>query len=144
MRHMLLLLPLLVACAKGETPQADTAAAAPMALTEADVSGTWTGTNMPEGSDSVIARWTQVCANGTCLGTVEGMPDTVRSTYMLMGDSVMGTASPFTSMAGVRVTDAWTVHFSGDNATGTGVMRLADNPDSVVMRYHFQGSRTMQ
>ena len=58
---------LLVACAKKEagvtdsstaTAAAPAAAPAPAALTAADLVGTWTGQSMPEGSDSVLARWT--------------------------------------------------------------------------------------
>ena len=44
-------------------------------------------------------------------------------------------------MKGARLIDSWVVHFSGDNATGTGAMKLASKPDSVVMRYSFTGSR---
>ena len=62
MRRLLLAVPFLIACAGAETPPADSAAmaAAPMALTETDVAGNWTGTAMMEGSDSVFANWTQV------------------------------------------------------------------------------------
>ena len=80
MRPIMLLAPialLVSACAKSDTPAADTGAAmamAPMMMMEADVAGSWTGTSMPEGSDSVVARWTQMCGGGTCKGTVEGMP----------------------------------------------------------------------
>jgi len=144
MRRLLLLLPLLVACAKGENAQTDTAAAGSMALTDADVAGTWTGTSMPLGSDSVIVQWTQICGAGTCKAIIEGMPDTVVSTYTIAGDSVMGTAGPYDNpIAGASVMDSWTVHPHGDSATGTGMMRLADMPDSVVLRYHVVGTRGM-
>jgi hypothetical protein len=145
MRYLLLLLPLLAACAKAEKAQPETAAAAgPMALTDADVAGTWTGTSMPMGSDSVLAHWTQVCGSGTCKGTVEGMTDTVPATYTLMADSVMGQSAAYTDPAvpGVRVMDMWTLHLQNGKVVGTGTLRLADNPDSVVMRYRFEGSRT--
>jgi hypothetical protein len=144
MRRMLLLLPLLVACAKSETPQTN-AAAGPMALTDADVAGTWTGTNMPMGSDSVLVQWTQICAAGTCKGIVAGMPDTIMSTYTLMGDSAMGTSAAYSSptIPGAAVVDSWTVHMQDGKAMGTGMLRLADKPDSVVLRYHFEGSRAM-
>ena len=76
MRRLLMVIPVVVvlaACAKKEAPPADTAVAVapPMApapaaaLTEADVGGTWKGTSMPMGSDSVIGKWTQVCAKKT-------------------------------------------------------------------------------
>jgi len=142
MRYTLLLLPLLVACAKGETPQAqDEAAMPPVALTDADVAGTWTGTSMPEGSDSAVVQFTQICGEGSCKGIVAGVADTIMSTYSLMADSVMGTSDAFMfPLVGANVVDSWTVHLENGTATGTGMMHLADNPDSVVFRYHFQAS----
>lgn len=143
MRYALLVVPLAVACARGENAQED-ASAAPMALTDAAVAGTWMGEGMAMGSDSVIVRWTQVCGNGSCLGTIEGGTDTARSTYTLMGDSMVGTSAPYAdAMAGgAMVVDSWVVHPKGDSVTGTGVLRLADMPDSVLMRYNVRGSRT--
>lgn len=156
MRRTLNLIPVVLtvmACAKTETPPADTTAMAPAeapaapamapAVTEADVAGTWTGTSKPVGSDSIVAKWTQVCAAGSCKGTTEGSKVTVQSTYTLAGDSAVGVSSPYADpMAkGARVIDTWVVHFNGDNATGTGAMKLASKPDSVIMRYSFTGSR---
>lgn len=144
-----------VACAKTETPADTTAAMAPApapemapppapAVTEANVAGTWTGTSKMEGSDSVLSKWTQVCGAGKCKGTSEGSKNTINSTYTLAGDSAVGTSAPFTDpnmMKGVRLIDTWIVHFNGENATGTGAMKLASKPDSVVVRYSFTGSR---
>jgi hypothetical protein len=141
-----------VACAKTETPPADTANAA-MApapapapaptITETDVAGTWKGTSMPMGSDSVVAKWTQVCAAGSCKGTVEGNKVTIQAAYTISGDSAVGVSQPYTdpSVKGGKLIDTWVVRVAGDNATGTGAMKLASKPDSVVMRYHFAGSR---
>jgi hypothetical protein len=143
-----------VACAKTETPPAATAAtdtamapamapAIAPALTEADVAGTWKGTNMPIGSDSVVAKWTQVCAAGSCKGTVEGSKVKIQAAYTMSGDSAVGVSQPFASPAakGAKVIDTWVVRVKGDAATGTGAMKLASKPDSVVMAYHFAGSR---
>jgi hypothetical protein len=142
MRRALLLIPLVVACSRAEKTQ-DNAAAGAMALTEADIAGTWMGTSMPEGSDSVVARWTEVCANGACTGTVEGAADTARSTYTLSGDSCVGRSAPYASSAarGATVIDSWVVRLRDGKAVGTGAITLADKPDSVVMRYRFEGSR---
>jgi len=153
MRRTLSLIPVviaLIACAKTETPPADTTAAmapepapmAPVAVTEADVAGTWTGTSKPEGTDTMTIKWTQVCSAGKCKGTTEGSKVTVNSTYTLAGDSAVGASEPYTDpQMKARVVDTWIVHFNGDNATGTGAMKLASKPDSVVMRYSFTGSR---
>ncbi|MEO7502599.1 MAG: hypothetical protein ABIW94_08170 [Gemmatimonadaceae bacterium] len=155
MRRTLNLIPVviaLIACAKTETPPADTAAAmapepaamAPVAVTETDVAGTWTGTSKAEGSDSVVSKWTQVCAAGKCKGTNEGSKAVVNSTYTLAGDSAVGTTTPYSNpmMAkGAKIVDTWVSHINGENVTGTGAMKLASKPDSVVMRYSFTGSR---
>jgi hypothetical protein len=153
MRRMLKLIPIVfavMACAKTETPPVDTAAAmapepapmAPVAVTEADVAGTWTGTSKPEGTDTMTIKWTQVCAAGSCKGTTEGSNVTANSTYTLAGDSAVGVSAPYTDrMMKARVIDTWTVHFNGDNVTGKGMMTLASKPDSVLMRYTFTGSR---
>jgi hypothetical protein len=161
MRRVLKFIPVVavvLACAKTETPAADSAksdtamapamapAAAPAvapALTEADVAGTWKGTNMPMGSDSVVAKWTQVCAAGSCKGTVEGSKVTMHAAYTMSGDSAVGVSQPFASPAakGAKVIDTWVVRVHGDTATGTGAMKLASKPDSVVMAYHFAGTR---
>lgn len=137
------LVPLVVvACAKGEQTQ-ENAAASSTALTDAAVAGTWMGVGMPLGSDSVVTHWTEVCGNGSCVGTNAETSDTVRSTYTIAGDSVIGTAAPYasTGAGGAMVSESWVVHPKGDSVTGTGEVRLADKPDSVVMQFHFRGAR---
>ena len=138
-----------VACAKKEAPPADTAAAmapAPVAapaLTDADVAGSWKGTNTPMGSDSVISRWTMVCGTGKCTGTVEGMKEKYAATYTLSGDSMIAVSPPISDPAvkGGKVIDSWVAHFSGANVMGTGEEKLASKPDSVVARYRWSGTR---
>ncbi len=146
MRRYLLVLPFLIACARSETPSADSAAvAAPAALTDTDVSGTWTGTLMPQGSDSVVAHWTQVCAAGTCRGTSQETPgDTTIASYTIAGDSVMGTTQPYADkqMGGAMVVDHWVARPTGNQVVGTGMLTLAAKPDSVLMRYRLVGTRT--
>jgi hypothetical protein len=155
MRRTLILLSVAavaVGCAKKEeAPPADTAAAmapapvAVVAITDADVSGTWEGTSTPMGSDSVVAHWKQVCGAGKCTGTsTENPKQTAHASYTVSGDSVVGTTEPYT-MAGIKggkIIDTWIVHFNGESASGTGAMKLAAKPDSVVMAYKFTGSRT--
>ena len=92
MRRYLLILPFVFACAKGEEMPADSAAmaAAPAVLTDADVSGTWTGTVTTE-ADSVIAHFSITCGAGACRQTsTESPKDTVPSTYVLAADSSAG------------------------------------------------------
>lgn len=145
MRRYLFVLPFVLACARADETPADSAAAAmPPALTEADVAGTWTGTLMAEGSDSVMVNWTNICGAGTCRLTTQQVPgDTVTATYAIQGDSVVATSAAHADpMAkGAMVTDHWVARLSGGQVTGTGMLRLADRPDSVVMRYRFTGTR---
>jgi hypothetical protein len=146
MRRYLFVVPFLFACAKGENAPADSAAAAtaPAALTEADVAGNWSGNLMMEGSDSVVATWTEVCGSGTCRLVVSTAPkDTVVGTYMIMGDSVMYTvaAHPDPSQKGAMVTEAGSGHITAGTLTGSGRAMLAAKPDSIVMRYKFTGTK---
>jgi hypothetical protein len=146
MRRYLLVVPFLIACGGAETPPADSAAASPAALTDADVSGTWTGTAMAEGTDSVFANWTNICAGGTCRFTTTQTPaDTVVATYTIQADSVIGSTAPFAerTMGGTMITDHWVARVTGNQVTGTGQFRLASAPDSVVMRYRFIGTKGM-
>ena len=144
MRRYLLVLPFVIACGGAETPPADSAAAAPAALTEADVAGTWSGTAMMEGSDSVFANWSNMCSAGTCRFTTTQAPaDTVVHTYTLAADSMSGSSAPYAeaSLGGTMVTDHWVARLAGNQVTGTGQVRLAATPDSVVMRYRFTGTK---
>ena len=125
MRRYLLVLPFLFACAKSDTPPADSAAAAaPAALTEADIAGTWTGTFTPEGQDTVRVPWTDVCGAGTCRLVAANAPnDTVVSTYTIQGDSVVGVSSAYadTSLVkGAMVVDHWVARPSAGQVSGTG------------------------
>ena len=113
------------------------------ALTETDVAGTWTGTSTPIGSDSVISKWTSVCAAGSCKGTSEGSDVTIQWAYTISGDSSVGVSQPYSDpgVKGRQVIDTWVARVTGDNVSGTGAMTLASKPDSVVMSYRFAGSR---
>ena len=131
-----------MACAKSETPATDTPSMA--AASEADVAGTWSGVSMMEGTDSVAARWTQVCGGGSCKGTVEGSADTIMSTYRIEGDSVIGMSSAYMEPnLKVNVIDAWMARPKDGKVTGTQVTKLADK-DSVVARTRFDGTRAPQ
>ena len=148
----------LVACAKNETPKADSAApaaaaapAAPAALTAADVAGTVSGKVMAEKSDSVVAQFT--CTTATT-GNVSrcayaGTKDTVAYTYALSGaDSVMWTSeahippAPPNGPKSPKVIDHVVGRLSGGKWTGTSVSVLASKPDSVVSRTHWEGTKT--
>jgi hypothetical protein len=145
MRRYLLVVPFIIACGGAEAPPADSAAAAmtPM-LTDADFAGNWAGNLMAEGSDSVVGTWSDSCGGGTCRLVSAAAPnDTVVFTYTIAGDSAMYSAGPHkdAAMGGAMITDAGVARVSGNQITGSGIIRLADNPDSVVMRYRFTGTK---
>lgn len=144
----------LVACAKEDarvadsSPAAAAAPAAPAALTDADIAGTWNGQSMPENSDSVISRWTCVQpATGnqaTCVDNA-APKDTTVYTYTLSGDSVMFTSAPFTlpgSPGNMQAIDHVVGRKTGDRWTGTSVIVLASKPDSVVSRTRWEATKS--
>ena len=143
MRRYLFVLPFLIACAKGETPPADSAAMAPAALTEADVAGNWAGNLMAEGSDSVIATWSDSCGSGTCRLVISLAPtDTQVNTYTISGDSLIYSGGPAKDAAtGAMVTDAGVARITGNQISGSGMTRLADKPDTLTLRDRFTGKK---
>jgi hypothetical protein len=145
MRRFLLVLPFLIACGGSETPPADSVAASmPPALTDADVAGNWSGSIMPEGSDSVLATWTDMCSAGTCRFVASTAPnDTVAYSYTIAGDSVMfaSAASYKDPQTGAMVTNSGVVRISANQMTGGGMVKLADKPDSVALRYRVTGTK---
>jgi hypothetical protein len=143
MSRYLLVLPFVLACGGAETPPADSSAAAPAALTEADVAGAWSGTLMPEGSDSVLANWSLTAGSGTYrLTTTQTPTDTVSGTYVLEADSSRYASGPFAdpNAGGTMMKETGTVRYAGTTMSGTGVRMLAAN-DSVVLRYRFTGTK---
>lgn len=134
----------LVACAGSETPPADSAAAAPAALTADMVTGTWSGVSMAETSDSVTSRWTAIrTAEGSKL-VVEGRTDTIVSTAVFDADSIVSTSQPFASAAEAnapQVTIRSVMRLVDGKLVGTSATRLASNPDSVLSRTRFEATR---
>ena len=145
MRRYLLVLPFVFACAKGEEAPADSAAmaAAPAVLTDADVSGTWTGTATNEAPDTGSVQFTISCGAGACKLTTSAAPnDTIALTYVLQADSSVGTSTPYpepTSKA--MVIDHYVARVNAGTVSGNGWLTLVDKPDSVVGRYRFTGTK---
>ncbi len=143
MRRLALLLPLVIGCAKAEVPKDEAATAAPAAMAEADIAGTWSG-EFYSASDSLLGQWTQVCAGGTCRGTVVGQPDTVLSNYTLSADSAVGAVGAMSNpgFPGIKVTEQWVTRLTGPGKMmGTGMYMLAERPDSVLLRFRFTGTK---
>jgi hypothetical protein len=148
MKKALLFAALLAACAPKEEPVADTAALAtgPAALTANDLAGTWTGIIMPEGSDSVLTRFTVISPTGLDSKTVtEGQADTVAVTHLIDGDSIVATSAPHVDQmipGKPQVTFRAVGRMVGGKLVGTSTTMLASKPDSVVSRTRFELTKT--
>ena len=123
----------LMACARAETPQADTAAAAPPpppALSFAQVAGTWTVVSRAETSDSVMATAELVAtADGSdWTQTLPNRPPTPMR-VRIDGDSIMTEAGPFQSILRPKL-----------QVITTGVMRLVDGKLVGITTAHYQGA----
>lgn len=145
-----------VACAKNETPNADSAApaaaaapAAPAALTEADLVGTVNGKIMAPPNDSVVSTFVCTTAAGSnvsrCVNSA-APKDTVDYTYTLSGaDSVMWVSAahtPPTPPKAPKQIDHVVGRLSGNTWTGTVTSMLASKPDSVLAKVKFEATKT--
>ena len=131
----------LAACAKTETPAADSPAAAapppPVMLTNADLAGTWEGEGMPMDKDSVVVRFTMVNTTtdtGWTMTFASGEKAKV-SNVMIAGDSVTSTAGPFKSQVRRGVTATISSTFRLRDGKMVGVTRSKySNGDTATFR----------
>jgi len=152
MRKLLLLPLVLWACGGAkDAPPADTAAMTPAALTAADVVGSYVGTTMANGTDSVLSTWTSI-ATADSTGALSGKlmdakapTDSVAFTGVLSADSVVWSSAPYMP-AGAPAGSAplkWISvgRAAGTAWTGTAVTMIAAT-DSVVQSSHWTATRT--
>lgn len=142
----------LVACGKSDTGAADSVAvvapapaAAPAALTAAEVAGTWNGMTMPVDRDTVLARWKIVSSSdSTATLTFVGAPGSVRYTTRFDADSLIATSVPYTRPAppkGPKVVFHSVGRLRDGKLVGTVMHTLASKPDSIVDRARWEASR---
>ena len=148
---LLLIVPALLACAKSDDSAAarDTstpaAAAAPAALAANDVSGTWNGSTMAEGSDSVISRWTlmnDTDSTGKLIRASTG--DTVSYRVTFSGDSMVAVSQPYATTKAAnapKVIFNSTGRLQGGKLVGTVFYTSAAKADSVVSRARVEATR---
>jgi phage gp37-like protein len=108
------------------------------------VAGTWSGMSMPEGTDSVAARWT-ITGSGT-MGAMmlEGAKDSVHYMVVFDADSLVATSDPYpsTTTAGAPMVFFRSVGRLVDGKqVGTYTTMLADMRDSVVARGRWEATR---
>ena len=155
MRKLLLLPLVLWACGGSkDAPMDDTAAMAdmPAALTAADVTGSYEGTTMAQGPDSMVtSNWTAwVTDDG--MGGLSGRivvstapTDTVAFAMKLSGDSTINVSEPFTDRMAPEGSPQMTWvsigHGNGNAWTGT-VAWMAAGSDSVTMTGTWSATRT--
>ena len=148
---LLLIVPALLACAKSDDSAAardtstPTAATAPAALRASDVSGTWNGTTMAQGSDSVISRWTlmnDTDTTGKLIRATTG--DTVPFRVTFSGDSMVAVSQPYASTRAAnapRVIFNSTGRLQDGKLVGTVFYTSATKADSVLSRARFEATR---
>ncbi len=147
MRKALFLAVALVACATNDADTTDSAAGAvdgPAPLTAADIAGTWSGSTVAEGSDSVVNRWTSIRESDTTGKYVSvNSPDTVRYSVVYDADSMVATSQPFTTSAipNAQVIFRSVGRLRDGKLVGTSATMLAANPDSVVARGRWEATR---
>ncbi|MDF2774321.1 MAG: hypothetical protein K0S86_3821 [Geminicoccaceae bacterium] len=149
MRKSLLLAAFVVAaCSKGETPAVDSVATAtppaPVALTAADVAGSWTGTIREQGTDSVTSFTTTRTSDSTGMFIPAGSPDSIPYTVRYDADSMIVTSAayPDPSLKGSPEVMFRSVgRLKDGKLVGTGTTMLASKPDSVVSRSTWEATK---
>ena len=150
MRKAFLLALAVVACAKTETPPADTPAAAtpppaPAALSAADLRGTWNGTGRREGSDSVINFVTMTTTDSTGKLVIAGSKDTVNTTAKFDGDSVVVTSAVYKDPSVPKNPPNLVFRSVGrlkdGKLVGTAYISPAAKRDTVVSRVNWEATR---
>jgi hypothetical protein len=150
MRKILFLPMLLLAAGCAKEPKVEVPVG-PAPLTVTDVTGSYAGTTMANGTDSVLSTWTSVAMTNAS-GGLEGKlmdakapTDSVAFTGVLSADSVIWSSAPFIPAGAPAGTPQmkWiaTGHVSGNSWTGTAVTMIAAT-DSVTQNSHWTATRT--
>lgn len=132
----MVLIGLLLACGKAETPRSDTSAVTPPAAVDlASLAGTWNLRTTPDGRDTVITS--EILATGSTEGWTMTMPgqQPVPVRVRVDGDSIMTEAGPFPSVLrkGAMVTTNAVYHVQDGKLVGTLVAHYTGTgPDSVL------------
>jgi hypothetical protein len=151
MRKVFLLALAVVACSKAETPAADTAAAAPppppapVALTAADMRGTWNGTSKREGSDSTSTFTVVSTSDSTGMIVLGASKDSVPFTTKLDADSSIVTSAAYKDATLPKNTPRVMFRSVGrlkdGKLVGTASVMLASKPDSVIGRSTWEATK---
>ncbi len=140
-------LALLAACAKPDAqPAQDTtaAAAAPAAVTLADVAGKWSMSATSTTSDSVLVTYElNIPADGSAPTMTFPGRAPIPATQTLSGDSIITAVGPYESALrkGVQVTTNSVFRLQGGELVGTGVAHYSVPTADSVLALRMRGSR---
>jgi hypothetical protein len=145
---LILVVPVLFACSKKETPAADTAAAVveTPAPATASVAGKWAFVVMPEGKDTVLTTYTLDATNdmtGWKLTFPGRDPLDVRVLSM-DSDSIVTETGPYPSAIqnGVKVNLVHTnIHMDGVKLVGTAIAHYDKKTADSVVTLRQEGTR---
>lgn len=138
-------------CACADAKKEEAPAAAPPALTTADLAGTFSGTSLAATSDSVVGTWTSavmIDSAGAAQGrfvSAANPKDTVSFTQRIDGDSVISESAPYTDVAMPKGSPQ--VHWKavgramGNAWSGTVDIMTVGN-DSVITHLRWKSTRT--
>lgn len=146
---LLIVLPVLISCAKKDATPTDTAAMTPApaeaAATSMNVAGRWSVNVMPEGKDSSLLIYMLEATNNKT-GWKMTLPNRQSMDVRVISmdnDSIVTENGPYSSalQKGVQVTTHSSMHMEGDKIVGRTVAHYdKKGPDSVrVLR--FEGTK---
>lgn len=148
MRKLFLLAVAVVACAKSETPAADTAAAAPAPppapapLTAADIRGVWNGTSKREGSDSTLNFTVVNVTDSTGKLVFAGAKDSVNTMTKFDADSMIVTSAAYKDPTAPKNAPPVTFRSVGrlkdGKLVGVASVMPAAKPDTVIARVNWE------
>jgi hypothetical protein len=140
---LLLVLPVMLACAKKEAPPADTSAMAAAVDTAAapappNYAGKWTVNVMPEGKDSIVLTYPLEATNDKTgwKMTLPGREMMTPRVISVDNDSVVLENGPYQSVLrkNVMVSTHSAMHIEGDKLVGTTIAHYkTKGADSVVV-----------
>jgi hypothetical protein len=140
---LLLIVPVILACAKKEAPPADTSAvaaspeSAPAAI-PVSYAGKWTVNVMPEAKDTVVLTYALETTNDKTGWKISlpGRPTMVPRVVSMDNDSVVVENGPYSSVLrkNQMVTTHSSMHIEGDKLVGTTIAHYnTKGADSVAM-----------
>lgn len=138
---LLLVLPIVIGCAKKDEPAADTSAMAPAPTAAApapmNVAGHWTMTVMPADKDTTLLTYTLDATNDMTgwKMTLPGRQAMDIRVLSMDNDSIVSENGPYSSALrkNVMVTTHSNMHMAGDKLVGTTIAHYSSNgPDSVL------------